>query len=262
VLGLGWDQTKFSDTHGAFPTAVRPAALLPCTVILADYCYPPQDDLERDPRLQGRPIYLKRSSSSLPIHPFSPPLTPSSSVDVHALWVSPAVLALLPFDLPSEVPGGEIVRLPSGQPSGVFLDNAMQYISRHRPSSSPCYLRLTQHHFVVDVVPPWTDLARLSFLRRTTTDMLAHGLTGVHDAALSPADIAFFRTLDEGKPLVGEIGRKRTARGESRLPVRIHGMVGCVPTNAWCGDEVERYEGERFALRFVFFSSRCSLSQD
>ncbi|GAA6011591.1 hypothetical protein JCM10207_002671 [Rhodosporidiobolus poonsookiae] len=169
VLGLGWDQTKFAETKGAFPTA---------------------------------------------------------RIDVHALWVSPAILKLLPSDLPKDVPGGEIVRLADGKPSGVFLDNAMNYI--------------------IAVIPPWTDLSRLSFLRRTTTDMLSAGLTGVHDAALSPADIAFFRTLDEGRALKGE---KPRARGESRLPVRLYGMVGCEPTNSWCGDEVERYEGERFSVR-------------
>ncbi|GAA5858682.1 hypothetical protein JCM8547_001419 [Rhodosporidiobolus lusitaniae] len=189
ILGLGWDQTKFSDTNGAFPTAAN---------------------LDQDPRLRGRPIYLKR-------------------IDVHALWVSPAILALLPSDLPNDVPGGEIVQLADGRPSGIFLDNAMQYI--------------------LDVIPPWTPLSRLSFLRRTTQDMLAAGLTGVHDAALSPADVAFLRTLDQGEPLAGEQNRKRTKGELSRLPVRIYGMVGCEPTNAWCGDEIERYGGERFTVR-------------
>ncbi|GAA6039999.1 hypothetical protein JCM8097_002660 [Rhodosporidiobolus ruineniae] len=189
ILGLGWDQTRFSDTKGSFPTA---------------------DDLDRDPRLQGRPIYLKR-------------------IDVHALWVSPAILKLLPPNLPAEVPGGEIVRLADGRPSGVFLDNAMSYI--------------------LAVIPPWTPLSRLSFFRRTAADMLSHGLTGVHDAALSPSDIAFFRALDRGEALEGENRASVRTGGKSRLPVRVYGMVGCEPTNAYCGDEVERYEGERFTVR-------------
>ncbi|GAA5973538.1 hypothetical protein JCM11641_007106 [Rhodosporidiobolus odoratus] len=186
ILGLGWDNNRFTDTKGAFPTAA---------------------DLDRDPRLQGRPISLKR-------------------IDVHALWVSPAVLRLLPSDLPVEVPGGEIVKLKDGSPSGIFMDNAMGYITA--------------------VLPPWTHLSRLSFLRQTTQDMLKAGLTGVHDAALAPSDVDFFRLLDEGKALPGEKPRRRTA---SRLPVRVYGLVGCEPTNAWCGDEVERYEGERFTVR-------------
>ncbi|GAA5825402.1 hypothetical protein JCM3770_003622 [Rhodotorula araucariae] len=175
ILGLGWDQTTWKDTGRAFPTA---------------------DDLERDPRLAGRPIYLKR-------------------IDVHGLWVSPAVLALLPPDLPQTVPGGEIVRLANGAPSGVFLDNAMSFITA--------------------VIPPWTTSARLAFLRATALAMLEHGLTSVHDAALAPADVRFLRALDE----------------QGRMPVRIYGFVGCEPTNAWCGDDegVERYEGDRFTLR-------------
>ncbi|TNY18930.1 amidohydrolase family-domain-containing protein [Rhodotorula diobovata] len=175
ILGLGWDQTRYSDTAGAFPTA---------------------DDLERDPRLRGRPIYLKR-------------------IDVHALWVSRAVLALLPADLPLDVPGGEIVRSADGRPTGVFLDNAMPFITA--------------------VIPPWTTSSRMQFLRATALSMLQHGLTSVHDAALTPADVRFLRKLDE----------------QGRLPVRIYGFVGCEPTNAWCGDDegVERYEGDRFTVR-------------
>lgn len=67
--------------------------------------------------------------------------------------------------------------------------------------------------------------------------MLTHGLTGVHDAALAPADVRFLRDLDK----------------DGKLPVRIYGMVGCVPTNSWCGDEegVERYDGERLTVRCV-----------
>lgn len=83
--------------------------------------------------------------------------------------------------------------------------------------------------------------------------MLSHGLTGVHDAALSPSDVEFFTLLDQGKVLPGE-NRRRTAKGQSRLPMRLYGMVGCEPTNAWCGDGIERYEGERFTVRCVPFS--------
>ncbi|GAA5862715.1 hypothetical protein JCM3774_001894 [Rhodotorula dairenensis] len=175
ILGLGWDQTKYRETDGAFPKA---------------------DDLERDERLRGRPIYLKR-------------------IDVHALWVSPAVLALLPPDLPEKVEGGEIVRDAQGRPSGIFLDNAMDYI--------------------IAVVPPWTTNSRLRYLLSTARSMLSTGLTSVHDAALSPADVRFLRDLDQ----------------KGLLPVRIYGMVGCAPTNSWCGDDegVQVYEGDKLIVR-------------
>ncbi|BGP58099.1 hypothetical protein JCM8202v2_005756 [Rhodotorula sphaerocarpa] len=175
ILGLGWDQTKYQETDGAFPTA---------------------SDLDRDERLRGRPIYLKR-------------------IDVHALWISPAVLALLPPNLPDRVEGGEIVRNARGEPTGIFLDNAMDFINA--------------------VIPPWTTTSRLRYLLSTARSMLSTGLTSVHDAALSPADVRFLRDLDR----------------KGKLPIRIYGMVGCAPTNSWCGDEegVEVYEGDKLVVR-------------
>ncbi|GAA5977870.1 hypothetical protein JCM21900_002194, partial [Sporobolomyces salmonicolor] len=179
ILGLGWDQTKYDDTGRKFPTA---------------------HDLDRDPRLKGRPIYLKR-------------------IDVHALWVSPAILAALPSSLPHTVPGGEIIRLPNGAASGIFLDNAMNYINA--------------------IIPPWTDPNRLAYLRIAARSMLSHGLTSAHDAALSLSDVSFFKSLDQ----------------EGRLPVRVYGMLACDEPGlrGWCGDEegAERYEGDRFTLRAV-----------
>ena len=41
-------------------------------------------------------------------------------IDVHALWVSPAILRAL-GDLPDTVEGGQIVRYESRQPTGVFV---------------------------------------------------------------------------------------------------------------------------------------------
>ncbi|KAI5474325.1 protein of heat shock protein Hsp70 family [Pseudohyphozyma bogoriensis] len=172
ILGLGWDQTKWPGA--SFPTA---------------------DDLERDPRLAGRPIYLKR-------------------IDVHALWVSHAIINKM-GDLPVSVPGGLIVRLPNGDASGVFVDNAMT--------------------LPLKVIPPWTDADRLTFLTKTARTMLDRGLTGVHDASLSLEDIEFLKRID----------------GEGRLPIRIYGLVSCEPLNSYCGDEVERYDGDRFVVRGV-----------
>ncbi|CEQ42769.1 SPOSA6832_04616, partial [Sporobolomyces salmonicolor] len=192
ILGLGWDQTKYDDTERKFPTAVNHCNGTEWRVW--------QHDLDRDPRLKGRPIYLKR-------------------IDVHALWVSPAILAALPSSLPHTVPGGEIIRLPNGAASGIFLDNAMNYINA--------------------IIPPWTDQNRIAYLRIAARSMLSRGLTSAHDAALSLSDVSFFKSLDK----------------EGRLPVRVYGMLACDEPGlgGWCGDEegAERYEGDRFTLRAV-----------
>jgi predicted amidohydrolase YtcJ len=63
--------------------------------------FPTAADLETSTVLRGLPISLAR-------------------IDVHAEWVSQAVLDML-GELPDEVPGGHIVRYPDGKPTGVFV---------------------------------------------------------------------------------------------------------------------------------------------
>ncbi|KAI0351595.1 hypothetical protein OH77DRAFT_1523939 [Trametes cingulata] len=93
IEGMGWDQTRWSDTDGAFPTAA---------------------DIASRPSLASLPIALHR-------------------VDVHALWLSPRALALTKAHLngtfPESVPGGEIIRHPAtGEPTGIFVDSAMSLV--------------------------------------------------------------------------------------------------------------------------------------
>ncbi|KAI0656325.1 amidohydrolase family-domain-containing protein [Cubamyces menziesii] len=93
IEAMGWDQTRWSDTDGSFPTAA---------------------DLASRPSLTSLPIALHR-------------------VDVHALWLSPRALSLtkehLNGSFPSAIPGGEIVRDPTtGEPTGIFVDAAMNLV--------------------------------------------------------------------------------------------------------------------------------------
>ncbi|RDX44094.1 hypothetical protein OH76DRAFT_1409460 [Lentinus brumalis] len=88
IEGLGWDQMRWNDTDGSFPTAA---------------------DLASRASLASRPIALRR-------------------VDCHAVWLSPRALELTKEHLggtfPSSVPGGEIIRDSKGEPTGVFVDAA------------------------------------------------------------------------------------------------------------------------------------------
>jgi hypothetical protein len=68
-----------------------------------------QADLDSSPILKGLPISLAR-------------------IDIHAEWVSPAILSLL-GDLPDTIDGGEIVRDESGKPSGVFVSPPTHWLS-------------------------------------------------------------------------------------------------------------------------------------
>lgn len=133
-----------------------------------------------------------------------------------------------------------MIRSPDGRPSGVFVDNAMSLVSEsqedlkaHKSSFPWRPADITAHSAAV--IPPWTDEQRLGFLQTTAREMLDLGLTSVHDASLSLKDIAFLKKLDD----------------QGRMPVRIYGLVSCEPLNSWCGDQVERYDGDKFQLRGV-----------
>ncbi|KAJ7072616.1 amidohydrolase 3 [Mycena amicta] len=113
--------------------------------------FPTAEDLSHDPLLRGRPILLYR-------------------VDGHASWVSQRVLELMQ-PLPPDIEGGSILRDKDGNPTGIFVDNAMTLI----PS------------------PPWTPDQYLDFFNAAVTEALKYGLTSVHDASTDPAAVAFFK---------------------------------------------------------------------
>jgi predicted amidohydrolase YtcJ len=108
------------------------------------------------------------------------------SKDCHALWVSSKVMEISgPF--PDVVEGGVIFRDDSGQPNGqsfpfrftswpmmvatgMFLDNAQDIIFQ----------------------PALTDDDLLRRFTIAVQDVMAVGLTSVHDAGLNPASLKFF----------------------------------------------------------------------
>ena len=109
-------------------------------------------------------------------------------VDGHAGWANAAALAAagITRDTP-DPPGGELLRGPGGEPTGVLVDRAMELIPAPPPSPD--------------------DLRRQ--LLAAQAHVLARGLTGVHEMGVSPAADAVLRDLD--------------ARGELRL--RVHGYA-------------------------------------
>ncbi|KDN39829.1 amidohydrolase 3 [Tilletiaria anomala UBC 951] len=110
-------------------------------------------------------------------------------VDVHALWVSPAVLDQLHAQgkLPAaeehggKVDGGLIVRDENGHPTGIFVDKAME--------------------IVYSAMPAWTDTHRAQYLSLATERLLSVGITNAGDAAVDPASVAFFREKDAARDL-------------------------------------------------------------
>ncbi|KAI9508025.1 amidohydrolase 3 [Russula earlei] len=143
--------------------------------------FPTADDLDREPLLCGRLVLLTR-------------------VDGHACCVSNAVLSKLP-KLPDTVYGGLIVRNKAGNPTGVFVDNAMDLIDRPAP----------------------TESETLENFNLAMHDALRVGLTSIHDADSSASDIAFFKRMAD----------------EGRLPIKIY-LMGNVPSDDYWGPQIPR----------------------
>ncbi len=141
LLGTGWDQNDWPEK--TFPTAADLDAAFP-----------------------DRPVWLER-------------------VDGHAGWVNSAALkrvqakASRPLAGDWQPDGGRIER-SSGQPTGVFVDDAMS---------------------LVQVVLPVPDEAyRREALQRALAAMARDGLTGAHDMGTSREDLATMaRFADEGR---------------------------------------------------------------
>jgi len=151
IEGMGWDHTQWEG--GVFPTSVRLS-----TLPQFQNAYVSQEDLTTEPLLANRLISLSR-------------------VDGHAKWVSPAVLSLIGPSLPSEVEGGAIIRDEAGNPTGIFLDNAMALIP----------------------VPTWSLERMEKFYEKTMQLALEGGLTSIHDADTQPRMVEFYmKRAEEG----------------------------------------------------------------
>ena len=102
-------------------------------------------------------------------------------VDGHAGLANAAAMqfAEITRDTPTPV-GGEIIHDENGQPTGVFVDNAADLIADK-----------------IDTPP--TDTADL--IRKAQQMCLSVGLTGVHDAYITPAEVEVYRQLAESDEL-------------------------------------------------------------
>jgi len=115
-------------------------------------------------------------------------------VDGHASWVNGPALAAAGVgrDTP-DPPGGRILRLPDGSPSGVLVDAAQDLVLRKIPAATPAEIE--------------------AFLLAGMRELASVGLTAVHDAGVHPDVLDVY---------------VRLAR-EHRLPIRIYAMVDGEP---------------------------------
>jgi predicted amidohydrolase YtcJ len=146
--------------------------------------FPSFEDLDVDDRLRDIPIVLYR-------------------VDAHALWTNAKGLKLSEQYWADYSSKDEILT-KNGKIQGIFLDNAMDTVKA--------------------AIPEITEKEKLNALDLAIQEMLKYGVTGIHDAGVTPQDIEFFKeAIDKGK-----------------FPIRSYSMIYCPDQNFYCGNLVPR----------------------
>ncbi|MGZ0118458.1 amidohydrolase [Stenotrophomonas rhizophila] len=158
LLGSGWDQNRWPDKQ--FPSAA-----------------------DLDTAFPDRPVWLGR-------------------IDGHAGWGNSAALRAVARQPGQRAlkgswqpAGGRIVRDAKGQPSGVFVDEAMTLVQAAIPAPS--------------------DAAREQMLTRALDKAVSHGLTGVHDMGVSRADLALMRRFADAGTLPLRIDAYADGNGDA-----------------------------------------------
>ena len=114
-------------------------------------------------------------------------------VDGHAIWVNSLALRESGIDKSSQdPPGGRILRDSRGNPTGVFVDNAIALIQNH--------------------LPPMSDSEAVEAMHLAAQECLRDGLTTVHDMGIDSTEVSLYKKLI----------------GEGQLPLRIYAAVGGV----------------------------------
>jgi len=166
LLGNGWDQNQWAQTD--FPTAVDLDAAFP-----------------------ARPVWLGR-------------------IDGHAGWANSAALRALAQQPGQRAlagrwqpAGGRIVRDARHQPSGVFIDGAMELVRT--------------------AIPAPGEAAREQMLARALRKAVSQGLTGVHDMGVSREDLALMRRFADAGRLPLRIDAYADGNAEALADLCAHG---------------------------------------
>ncbi|MDP4536520.1 amidohydrolase [Alkalimonas collagenimarina] len=113
-----------------------------------------------------------------------------SRIDGHAGWANSKALELAGITKDSlDPPGGRILRDEQGNPTGVLLNNARQYISA--------------------ILPEPNEAETIQALEAAFTELLSLGITSVHDAGIDSELARLYQRL----------------RAENAIPLRIYAML-------------------------------------
>ena len=140
-------------------------------------------------------------------------------VDGHAGWANSEAMRRAKVTAETQAPSdGQILKDASGQPTGIFVDGAKGLVTRALPRASQ------------------SDIARRILAGQALA--LQAGLTGIHDAGVTPSDEAAYRDLDH----------------QGRLRLRVYGMAlppGDDPAAFASRAPITAKPGARFELRAI-----------
>ena len=111
-------------------------------------------------------------------------------IDGHAGWANSKAMELAGISAQTLTPaGGKIIKDKNGEPTGVFVDNAMSLIT--------------------DKIPPLSQQQMKFALVKAMKSLASVGLTSVHDAGISNDNIKAYKSLNK----------------ENKMPIRIDAMI-------------------------------------
>lgn len=139
-------------------------------------------------------------------------------IDGHAALANSAAMKIAGVSSATTDPsGGKIIRDAAGNPTGVFIDNAMGLVER--------------------IVPQPGAEERKTLIRLAGEKIASEGLTGIHDAGIGGPTLATLRELI----------------AEKRFPVRVYAMLADSPElfDSWFASGTLKDEGGLLTVRSV-----------
>lgn len=118
-----------------------------------------------------------------------------SRVDGHAVWVNSKAIEILKLNLDTNIVGGEIVKDANGHATGVFIDNAADWITSQ--------------------IPKLDEETLTQAVKKGLKQVYSNGLTTIDEAGLDYSDIQFIHKLQT----------------QNQFDLRVYAMLSYHPDN-------------------------------
>lgn len=138
-------------------------------------------------------------------------------IDGHSQWVNSRALQIA--EIKSNLldpPGGQILRGEDGEPNGMLIDNAINY--------------------VLEVIPPYSPEQIAGFISKSLNNLAANGITEVHDMDVEIMYIDVFKEMMIQK----------------MLPIRVASYIKA-QNNEWMRDSIKGFISDFLSVRGLKF---------